>query len=177
MATVGHVAIGLAAARLQSTAPARAWPGSGAWIFWTLLAVLPDADFFLILLGLTEYGAPWGHRGATHSLTFALAVGTAIGLAAPAFRAAVVRTGIMAILVLASHPLLDMLTDGGRGCAIFWPFDNTRYVAPWNPLPVAPLGLDLISAYGVYVIAFELVVFSPLLWFALRPGRAVKRSG
>jgi hypothetical protein len=48
------------------------------------------------------------------------------------------------------------LTDGGLGCALFWPFDLTRYFAPWRPIPVAPIGLAFLSPYGVRVAAAEL---------------------
>jgi inner membrane protein len=50
-----------------------------AW--WSALSLLPDADVVGFSLGL-EYGDPWGHRGATHSLAFALAVAAIVGLAA-----------------------------------------------------------------------------------------------
>ena len=63
----------------------------------------------------------------------------------------------MAALVVASHALLDTLTDGGLGCALFWPFDLTRYFAPWTPLPVSPIGLGYLSPYGLYVATVELV--------------------
>ena len=63
----------------------------------------------------------------------------------------------------------DTLTDGGLGCALFWPFDLTRYFAPWTPIPVSPIGLGILSQYGFYVMAVELLLFAPLLWFALRP--------
>jgi len=75
----------------------------------------------------------------------------------------------MASLVLVSHPLLDTLTDGGLGCALFWPFDLTRYFAPWRPIPVAPIGLAFFSPFGLFVAAVELVIFAPLFWFALTP--------
>ena len=69
---------------------------------------------------------------------------------------------------MASHALLDTLTDGGLGCALFWPFDLTRYFAPWTPLPVSPIGLGYLSPYGLYVAAVEMVLFAPLLGYALR---------
>jgi inner membrane protein len=71
--------------------------------------------------------------------------------------------------VLASHPLLDTLTDGGLGCALLWPFDHTRYFAPWTPIPVSPIGLSFFSPYGMYAAGVELIYFAPLIWFALRP--------
>jgi inner membrane protein len=64
--------------------------------------------------------------------------------------------------------LLDTLTNGGLGCALFWPFDRTRYFAPWTPIPVSPIGLAYLSPYGLFVASAELVLFAPLIWFALR---------
>ena len=40
------------------------------------------------------------------------------------------------------------MIDGGLGCALFWPFDLTRYFAPWRPIPVAPIGMDFFSPHG-----------------------------
>jgi inner membrane protein len=37
--------------------------------------------------------------------------------------------------------MLDMFTNGGLGCALFAPFDNTRYFFPWRPIKVAPIGV------------------------------------
>jgi inner membrane protein len=137
-------------------------------LFWSALSFLPDADVVGFLAGV-QYGDEWGHRGATHSFAFALAVGVVAGVAALAVRRPAIRTGIAATLVVASHALLDTLTDGGLGCALFWPFDLTRYFAPWTPIPVSPIGLGILSPYGMYVVAAELLLFAPLLWFALRP--------
>lgn len=86
--------------------------------------------------------------------------------------ASVARTGLLASLVLASHALLDTLTDGGRGCALFWPFSDARYFAPYRPIPVAPIGLGFLSARGLSVAAVELVIFAPLFAYVLWPRRA-----
>lgn len=45
---------------------------------------------------------------------------------------------------------------------VLWPFDHTRYFAPRRPIPVSPIGLGYVSAYGMIVAVFEIVVFSPL---------------
>jgi inner membrane protein len=87
------------------------------------------------------------------SLLFAIAVGAAVGALAPLFKRPALRTAITAILVVASHPLLDTLTNGGLGCALFWPFDDARYFAPWRPIPVSPIGLGFFSPYGMFVAA------------------------
>ena len=134
---------------------------------WAALSLLPDSDVIGFTLGVS-YGDPWGHRGATHSLAAAVAGGVAAALAARLASRPAIRTAVVATSVLASHGLLDSLTDGGLGAALLWPFDLTRYFAPWQPIPVAPIGLDFISAYGLTVSLTELVLFAPLVVWALR---------
>ena len=163
MASLGHVAVGMAAARFDRPGDAPRW-SSMAW--WSALSLLPDADVVGFALGV-NYGDPWGHRGATHSFTFSVVAGLAVGLASRRFK----RTALIAIAVLASHAVLDTMTDGGLGCALLWPFDLTRYFAPWRPIPVAPIGLAFFSPYGGIIALTELVLFSPLLLFALRSQR------
>jgi hypothetical protein len=77
------------------------------------------------------------------------------------------RTVVFAILVLASHPLLDTMTDGGLGCALWYPIDLTRYFAPWRPIPVAPIGVHLLTAEGARVVLTELILFAPAFVVAL----------
>ena len=147
--------------------PPSTWQSRAAW---SALSLLPDADVIGFSLGV-EYGDPWGHRGATHSLTFAVVAGLAIGLLSRRSGRPLLRTALFAIAVLASHGLLDTLTDGGLGAALFWPFDLTRYFAPWRPIPVAPIGLAFLSPYGLIVSATEAILFAPVLFYALRPAR------
>ena len=135
-------------------------------LFWSALSFLPDADVIGFPFGI-RYADEWGHRGASHSLMFAVVVGAAVGALAPRFKRPALRTAITSILVIASHPLLDTLTNGGLGIALFWPFDLTRYFAPWRPIPVSPIGLGFISPYGMFVALVEIVVFLPLFWFGL----------
>jgi len=174
MASVGHIAVGMAASRIVNANALTERPSPAAMLFWSALSMLPDADVIGFPLGV-RYADEWGHRGATHSLVFAAAVGCAIGMLAPRFRAAALRTAVIASLVLASHGLLDTLTDGGLGCALLWPFDRTRYFAPWRPIPVAPIGLGYLSPYGLSVAVTELVLFSPLFLFALTRWTGVRR--
>ena len=171
MASVGHVAMGMAAARLYRPARPPRWRSMARW---SVLSLLPDVDVIGFSLGV-QYGDPWGHRGATHSLTFAIAVALALGLAAYRLNRPVVRTALVAAAVLVSHPLFDTMTDGGLGCALLWPFDLTRYFAPWRPIPVAPIGLAFLSPMSSFIVLTELVLFSPLLVFALRSRRGALR--
>jgi inner membrane protein len=147
-------------------------PTLGAIAFWSALSFLPDADVVGFGFGV-QYGDEWGHRGATHSFVFSIALGAVLGALAPRFGRPAVRTGVLASVVLASHALLDIFTNGGLGCALFWPFDLTRYFAPWTPIPVSPIGLGYLSPYGMFVAAAEIVIFAPVFWFAMaarRPG-------
>jgi inner membrane protein len=193
MASLGHVAVGMAAARVYEGRR----PSWRSAVAWSAVSMLPDADVIGFSLGV-RYEDPWGHRGATHAFAFAVIVGLAAGLMARLrsdrqerasafaqigddalrrdksawqarwFKSPALRTGLFAAVVLATHPLLDTLTDGGLGCALFWPFDLTRYFAPWRPIQVAPIGLGFLSPYGAIVAMSELVLFLPLFVFALR---------
>lgn len=163
MASIGHVAVGLAAARIYDRDQTPHWSSAVAW---SALSLLPDVDVVGFALGV-NYADPWGHRGATHSVALAAALGLAIGLGARWLRRPAIRTALFASLVLISHPLLDTMTDGGLGCALWWPFDLSRYFAPWRPIPVAPIGLHLATAEGARVVLTELVLFAPVFLVAL----------
>jgi inner membrane protein len=170
MASLGHIAVGIAASRLYPEEEYLHRPRFRAMLFWAALSFLPDADVIAFAFGV-PYADQWGHRGASHSFVFAVVVGIAIALIAPRFHRPALRTGAMAALVVATHPLLDLFTNGGLGCALFWPFDSTRYFAPWRPIPVSPIGLGYLSPYGMYVAATELVLFAPLAWYGLQAPR------
>ena len=187
MASIGHVAVGMAAARWRSgTGGARGATRALAlsMLLWSGLSMLPDADVLGFALGV-RYGDPWGHRGATHSFAFAIALGLLLGLLAAGFGAAGARrppraavvTALLASLVLASHAVLDTLTDGGRGCALFWPFSDERHFAPLRPIPVAPIGLGFLSQRGLRVALVELVLFAPVFAYALWPRRSRRGPG
>ena len=167
MASVGHIAVGMAAARAYDIRRAPRWTAMAAW---SALAMLPDLDVIGFALGV-KYGDPWGHRGATHSLTMAVALSAVMTLIARRRGYPPGRTALFTTAVLASHGILDTMTDGGLGCALLWPFSLTRFFAPWRPIPVAPIGLDFLSLYGAIVSATELALFSPLFVYALRPRR------
>lgn len=169
MASIGHVAIGMAAARFDRRVGPTRWTLFSAMVAWSALSLLPDADVLGFHFGIA-YGDPWGHRGATHSLVFAALGGCVIGVAASTLlNRPGLRTGILAALVLASHGLLDTLTDGGLGCALLWPFSDERFFAPWRPLPVAPIGRAFLSSWGLRVALCEMAVFAPFFAYALWP--------
>ena len=169
MATLGHVAVGLAAAR-SSTDPAAAAPERvRAALVLAAISMAPDLDTVAFALRV-PYEATWGHRGAVHSLLFSFTAGALLGLGLLPGRHRL-RSAVVAGLVAASHPLLDTLTDGGLGMALLWPFSRERFFAPWRPIPVAPIGPAFFSRRGLMVTLAELAMFSPLLVYALWPRR------
>lgn len=175
MASVAHVAVGLCAGRLVIDRDRDGGVARGLALCLGLcaLALLPDADVIAFRLRI-PYSAPFGHRGASHSLLAALVAGGCAGaLLRWLWRGRVslaLALGVCLAVAL-SHTLLDSLTDGGLGVALFWPFDNRRFFAPWRPIPVAPIGRRLASAWGLRVLATESLWCLPLWLYALRPRR------
>jgi inner membrane protein len=70
-------------------------------------------------------------------------------------------------LLTASHGLLDSLTSGGLGIALWAPFADTRYFFPVTPIQVSPLSVRaFFSSWGVKVLVSEFVwVWIPLIGF------------
>ena len=158
MPSIGHVAVGLAANRVQA-APAGVPRGLWAGLL-VACALLPDVDVVAFRLEI-PYSAPFGHRGASHSLFFAVLI-TGVIWAVCLAASLPTRVAITCGIVLATHGLLDTLTNGGLGIALLWPFSNQRYFAPWRPIPVAPIGLGILSSHGLRVMIVEALLFLPL---------------
>jgi inner membrane protein len=137
-------------------------------IAFTALALLPDADVLLVALGATDHG-PAGHRGASHSLTMAAFAGLVCALAARWRRWPVLRTALIGAFAVASHALLDVLGEGGRGLPLLWPFSDVRFHSPWRIFPDAPRGMKLLTRLGLIELAIELVLFLPITLYALWP--------
>lgn len=138
-------------------------------------AILPDADVALFALGV-EYAHAFGHRGASHSLVFALACGLLAARFARPLKASAFTTLLFVTASAASHPLLDMLTDGGLGVALYWPWSDTRHFAPWRMIEVSPFAHRFFSARGVEVLVSEVRwVWLPAL--VLAGGAVMARRG
>ncbi|GAA5070911.1 metal-dependent hydrolase [Lysobacter panacisoli] len=120
-----------------------------------IAAMLPDADVLAFAAGI-PYADSFGHRGASHSFAFAMLVALSGALAHRPLRT---RPGVAAAWLFAccaSHPLLDALTNGGLGVALWWPLSDARWFAPWRPIAVSPIGAGFFSARGLAVILSEL---------------------
>ncbi len=128
-----------------------------------ILAVLPDFD--ALLMGWIPYNDPFGHRGFTHSLLFALAIGFAFAFLFFKMRWNADHNiwflATVFALATASHGFFDAMTTGGLGVAFFAPFNNTRYFFPFRPIPVAPFSVaGLLTARGLNLLFWEFA----LLW-------------
>ncbi|MBX7101905.1 MAG: metal-dependent hydrolase [Myxococcaceae bacterium] len=170
MASLGHVALGMAAGRLWAPKGASARTLWKPMLAFSALSMLPDADVIGFRFGV-EYGDEWGHRGASHALLFGLLLGLAAAGLARLAGSPFARTAAIASVTAMSHGVLDALTNGGLGAALLWPFSQERFFFPVHPIPVAPIGLGMLSQRGLLVLAVELILFSPFLLYATFPRR------
>ncbi|MBT3331827.1 MAG: metal-dependent hydrolase [Rhodospirillaceae bacterium] len=151
-----HAAVGLTLG--YALGPARR---SGRyWLACALLPVIPDADVIGLPMGIA-YGDLLGHRGLSHSLTFAIVLGlvTAFYVARLEKREGreMRHLAVLFVVLIASHGLMDMLTNGGLGIALFSPFITERFFWDWRPILVSPIGLkNFISPWGLAVVIQEL---------------------
>lgn len=140
-------------------------------------AIAPDLDVVAFRLGIA-YADAFGHRGASHSLMFALLLAAGASVAAPLLRTSRLMSFLFVLAAGASHPLLDMLTNGGLGVALFWPVSDLRYFAPWQVIEVSPLSLRRVfSERGLALMHSELTwVWLPCAVAAI-VGMRIRRSG
>ena len=157
----------------------------------------PDLDVIGLYLGI-PYLHSLGHRGASHALLTALAfgLGTAITLwlssrrrppqssqtdRAPPHLATFGGLALLVAATMASHGLLDTLTDGGHGVALAWPLSGERWFAPIRPIAVSQI-TNIFTLYQAQVFGLEALLFGlPLLgvWLLghLSGGRARRALG
>lgn len=137
-----------------------------------LASTLPDVDVFGYYLGV-PYGDFFGHRGVTHSFTFALLAAWALvrmlRTRTPLTPGARAWQGIYFFACCASHGLLDAMTTGGYGVGLLMPFVNERIFFDWTPILVSPLGVqNFFTPYGAEVLRSEVrAVWLPLGALAL----------
>ncbi|MBL7825217.1 MAG: metal-dependent hydrolase [Saprospiraceae bacterium] len=119
----------------------------------------PDLDVLAFRFGVS-YASQWGHRGWTHSICFAIVFGALIAVVYDYLTnkgKPTIKTTLFLILCTLSHPLLDMLTNGGRGCALWWPISQERIFFPFRPIQVSPMGIsDFFTPWGMRVIVSEI---------------------
>jgi inner membrane protein len=149
------------------------------WVLTAACAMLPDADAIGFAFGV-RYDSMLGHRGLTHSIAFAVLIGLAVGMFA--FGKRLTGPGKLQLvlyftLVTLSHPLLDAMTNGGRGVALLAPFSAERYFFSFRPIEVSPIGMQFFSERGLEVLVSEIIwVWLPalLIYMTARMYRTVK---
>jgi inner membrane protein len=124
------------------------------WFAAVVACVMPDADVVAFRLGIA-YADDFGHRGASHSIAFAIIIGLIALIFAKPLRATKLMAFIVVFLSTLSHPLLDMLTNGGLGAALYWPIENARQFFDWRPIQVSPIGRAFFSERGLAVLLSE----------------------
>ncbi|WP_034061404.1 metal-dependent hydrolase [Lacinutrix jangbogonensis] len=116
-------------------------------------AIFPDLD--VVTFGKIPYSHPFGHRGFTHSIVFAV-----IWAAILAFIFTKTKRKLFFIVLFLStisHGILDALTTGGKGVGFLIPFNNDRFFFPWKVIKVSPIGISkFFSSWGMEVILSEL---------------------
>jgi inner membrane protein len=136
------------------------------WFLTAVCAMIPDADVLGYSFGVSR-GGMFSHRGLTHSIAFAVLFGAFAAFVARRFLKtpfSLARLAVFFSLVTFSHPLLDMLTNGGSGVALFAPLSGQRFAFPWRPIEVSPIGLGFFSNRGWAVIVSEFIwVWLPAL--------------
>ena len=102
----------------------------------TIAAAAVDLDAVGRPFGRGDVAWLGGHRTLTHSLTFALVLGVAIGFAAwlGSDRRRWGTWGLVAACAIATHGLLDAMTTYGGGVAFLAPWSWARYKFAWQPL-------------------------------------------
>ena len=120
-----------------------------------LLANAADLDFALVFILRSK---SW-HRGFSHSVLFALAVGLTFVLLLGRRR---IREAVSYGAAFASHAALDYATTKeGGGVGLLWPFSSERLVAGWVGLSELPSRMK--TGEIVYSLVLELALFAPLL--------------
>ena len=111
-------------------------------LMWFSVAccILPDLDTLAFQFGI-PYASPWGHRGFTHSIAFAITLAIVAMLFSQSLKSKTWIVGLLVFISTLSHPLLDMLTNGGLGVALYWPLSNERVFFAYRPIAVSPIGV------------------------------------
>jgi inner membrane protein len=104
-----------------------------------LIAVAPDLDTPLMFALDIPHGSLFAHRGFFHSPFFWALLCSALAVAVA--RRVWLPVAALWTAAAITHPLLDMLTDGGSGVLLLFPFTEARLFFPWRPIRVSPLGI------------------------------------
>ena len=118
---------------------------------WRLIAAaavtsaLPDADWLAQHLWNLPAASVYSHRGAAHSLFAALATGLIAATLHRWLRVSPLTAATAVGAAMASHGVLDMMTNSGKPVAYLWPLSSVRLWADWRPIQSTPVHLQSIA--------------------------------
>jgi inner membrane protein len=112
-------------------------------VAWAAVAAMaPDLDSIGNPLFGLQANSIYSHRGFTHSLFVALGAGLVAAMLHRSLRARPLTAAVAVGGAMASHGLIDMMTDTGSPVAILWPLSSTRLCADWRPIHGGELELS-----------------------------------
>jgi inner membrane protein len=126
-----------------------------------VLAASPDLDLIGYFAGV-PYSHLLGHRGLFHSIAFAALIAVVVVILTRAIRsplgAHTLRLFVVAWAAVASHGILDAMTDGGLGIGLLMPFHSGRSFFAFRPIRVAAI------SPARFVESASEVLTSEILW-------------
>jgi inner membrane protein len=152
-------------ARLREVLPRWAIPVTAG-----LFAVAPDLDTYSMFAFDIPRGSLFAHRGFFHSPAFLIVLAMAVAWLVARRQTAWLLGAVWAAAAI-THPLLDMLTDGGSGVMLLFPFSEERLFFPWRPIRVSPLGIVRFFDRAGEILQSE----APFDALALLAGTALRR--
>ena len=143
-------------------------------------AAAPDVDGLAHHFLHVPVDSVYAHRGAAHSLFAALAAGLLAAAFHRWFRVRAATAGIVVGAAMASHGMLDMMTDSGLPVAYLWPLSSLRLFADWRPIHSVPVHITHLVAQTFARLRSELwqLIFPMFaVAIAIRAARSIGSRG
>jgi inner membrane protein len=141
-----------------------------------LFAVAPDLDTWAMMALDIPRGSFFSHRGFFHSPFFLTLLALAMASLVAKGRTIVLLAAVWAGAAI-THPLLDMLTDGGSGVMLFFPFSTERFFFPWRPIRVSPLSIARFFDRAGPILWSELPFCATAIFLGLAVRRVTRHAG
>lgn len=161
---ITHSLVGLGAAFMMP----KDWRTTTFLVVATIAPSLPDLDVLGFYAGV-QYESFWGHRGIFHSFCFAFLLASLLAMLIRAIeeKSRAIGWGKLTLflgIIICTHGILDAMTTGGLGIALFSPFYDERLFLPFRVIKVSPMHVSrFFSEWGWLVLKSEMLfVWLPL---------------
>lgn len=130
-------------------------------------AMFPDFDGLSHrLLGVSD-SSIFSHRGMAHSLFIALVAGAVAAAFHRSLKVSCLTAAVVIAAAMASHGLLDMMTDSGKPVAYLWPLSSERLFANWRPIHSIAIHRSHFVALTMSRLVSEIQqIIAPMILFA-----------